>query len=76
MLGLLPNKMLSPAVRSLRSQGYGLRTDILNLYHSALRIILSELIDIQQKNRENGAGMQFFVHDKGSVHLHFELSFL
>ena len=75
-LRLLPNKMLSPAERRLRSQGYGVHTDLLNLYHSALRVILSELIEIQQKDRENGAGMQFFVHDKGSVHLHFELSFI
>ena len=34
-LGLLPNKMLSLAERRLGSQGYGLRTDLLNFYHSA-----------------------------------------
>ena len=63
-LGLLPNKMLSPAERRLRSRDYGLHTYLLNLYHSALRIILFELIEIQQNYRESGAGMQFVVHGK------------
>ena len=58
-LGLLLSKMLSPAEKRLKSQGYGLHADFLNLYHLASRIILSELIEIQQKDRENGAGMQF-----------------
>ena len=71
-LGLLPRKHGTPAERTAQKKGKGLRASLAERYHEALREIFSEIIAVQEKDRNSGLGVSMNVHGKGVVQLHFE----
>ena len=76
MIGLLPNKVLSPEEQKQSKKGMGLRCDELLLYHKCLEVILKELIEMQQKDLEDCQGIEMSVHGLGKVFLHFEVCYV
>ena len=55
-------------------KGRGLRTDLLEMYHGCLHVILKELKDLQEEDASSGQGTKMYVSSMGGVHLHFELA--
>ena len=52
-LGLLPKKLLSPAEHESKKKGRGLRCAEEVACHECLRVMFSELIDLQTRDKEN-----------------------
>ena len=72
--GLLPNHKLSSSEMAANRCGIRLQSDNEELYHSALCIILSDLVQLQREDASCGNGVKMHVHGKGEVFLHFELA--
>ena len=73
-IGFLPQKILSQAEIENNRKGKGCRCNHVEIYHSALSILLSELKFYQQKDYSDDAGIDVFIHGLGNVHAHFELA--
>ena len=75
-LGLLPKKLLSSVEREGTKKGRGLRSAEEMAYHECLRVILSELIDLQTKDKENGLGIPLEISGIGRRYCHFEVAYV
>ena len=64
---------MSSAERQDEKKGAGVRSDVLELYHQCLRVILKNLIEVQDNDAFNGEGYRMYVVGKGKIYLHFEV---
>ena len=70
--GLIPNIPLSSAESQQFDQGDDCRNTKLKLYHDSLRVILGDLLALQNCD-SHGRGIKCRVYGLGEVYLHFEL---
>ena len=57
-------------------KGPGTRSKITEIYHLTLKVLFDELLEIERKDYINNHGTKLYIHDKGWVYAHFELSMI
>ena len=75
-LGYIPSKILTKPERDILKKGPGTRSKITEIYHLTLKVLFDELLEIERKDYINNQGTKLYIHDKGWVYAHFELSMI
>ena len=75
-LGYIPSKILTKPERDELKKGPGTRSTITEIYHSTIKIIFDELLEIERKDYINNQGTKLYIHGKGWVYAHFEMSMI
>ena len=75
-LGYIPSKILTKAERDELKKGPGTRSTLTEIYHTCLKVIFGDILEIEKKDYSTNEGMKLFVYGKGWVYGHFELSMI
>ena len=75
-LGYIPSKILTKPERDELKKGPGTRSKITEIYHLTLKVLFDEFLEIECKDYINNQGTKLYIHGKGWVYAHFELSMI